>query len=713
MKHFNKILSLVLVALVVTAMFSPAQAQKRKNTPKSSTTKQVKTTSTVEQQPQVNAQPKQDVKKSPREYFDELKEKRYDLFEKSQLFYLDKVKPIFDELETIPEETSPEDVEKMQQELKTAQNKLAVIMPSQEQFDNEISSFVTSLLASRCNPQAIALVKDLSSDRLAYQLGQLKNFEYYSTNMRSPLENVRTALEKNGWKKLKDGSTELRVFDKEWENTLYLNSLTNSTGNGIPFLNDQMRKVMTLRMKGFDNCQSDLKQVIENLTPSEDAGWQQIADDASRYGEIIKTQNKISSIEHQLRTISDENAKFNELDKQRYEVVEKWYDQREEIDKLLLDACKYCLSYPCDNLGIFKYMREQVEPMLSSVYHKSYKARRDTYVTLFDNYDSFTSELETFLKQIYPYVRTTGALTSEDKDVILSSLHSLDYYSNYYVHRNENKAVSIPYLDSAIGEIEKMISNNFAGALEKYNLLSENLRVPVFEKIDSRTFTVKGISFTMVGVQGGTFTMGATPEQGGDVDSDEKPAHQVIVSSFAIGQTEVTQELWEAVMGSNPSYWKGSKLPVEQVSWNDCQEFVKKLNALTGQNFRLPTEAEWEYAARGGSKSRGYKYSGSNNVDDVAWYDGNSGRKTHDVATKLPNELGLYDMSGNVWEWCQDWYGNYTEGAQMDPAGPASGSYRVNRGGGWDSGARNCRVAYRNRRSADCRGDYLGLRLAL
>ena len=180
--------------------------------------------------------------------------------------------------------------------------------------------------------------------------------------------------------------------------------------------------------------------------------------------------------------------------------------------------------------------------------------------------------------------------------------------------------------------------------------------------VETESFSVNGITFKMVKVQGGTFTMGATAEQGGVVTSDEKPAHEVTLSSFSIGQTEVTQELWEAVMGSNPSYWKGSKLPVEQVSWNDCQEFVKKLNALTGQKFRLPSEAEWEYAARGDSQSRGYKYSGSNNIDDVAWYDGNSD-KTHAVATKQPNELGIYDMSGNVLEWCQDWYGNYTEGA--------------------------------------------------
>ena len=706
MKHFNRILSMALVALVVMASWSPARAQKRKSAPKATTSKQVKTTPAVEQQPQVKAQPKQEAKKSPREYFEELKEKRYDLFEKSQLFYLDKVKPIFDELETIPEETSPEDVEKMQQDLKTAQSKLNIIMPSQEQFDNEISSFITMLLASRCNPQAIALVKDLSSDRLAYQLGQLKDYEYYSTNMRSPLENVRAALEKNGWKKLKEGSTELRVFDKEWENTLYLNSLTNSTGDGIPFLNDQMRKVMTFRMKGFDNCQSDLLQVIENLTPSDDAGWQQIADAAGRYGEIIKTQNKISSIEHQLRTISDENEKFNELDKQRYEVVEKWYDQREEIDKMLLDACKYTLSFPCD--GTFLWAREQVEPMLSTVYHKSYKARRDTYVKLFDDYYSHTAELEAFLKQIYPYVRTSGALTSEDKDVILSSLHSLDYYSSYYVHRNENKAVSIPYLDSAIDEIEKMIGNNFAGALEKYNSLTERLNYIVY-----KSFAVNGVSFTMIEVVGGTFTMGATAEQGDDADSDEKPAHQVTVSSFSIGLTEVTQELWEAVMGSNPSYYKGAKRPVENVHWEDCQGFIKKLNALTGQNFRLPTEAEWEFAARGGNESHGYKYSGSNEIGDVAWYDGNSGRQTHDVATKQSNELGLYDMSGNVWEWCQDWYGDYSSSSQSNPQGPASGSDRVDRGGGWDDYARSCRVSSRSRGLPGYRFDLLGFRLAL
>ncbi|MBR4887442.1 MAG: formylglycine-generating enzyme family protein [Muribaculaceae bacterium] len=217
----------------------------------------------------------------------------------------------------------------------------------------------------------------------------------------------------------------------------------------------------------------------------------------------------------------------------------------------------------------------------------------------------------------------------------------------------------------------------------------------------------------MVSVVGGTFTMGATSEQGSDAGSDEKPAHQVTLSDYMIGKTEVTQELWQAVMGSNPSSFKGDNLPVERVSWNDCQEFIKKLNSLTGLQFRLPTEAEWEYAARGGNKSKGYKYSGSNDVNSVAWYDSNSSSKTHQVATKAPNELGLYDMSGNVYEWCGDWWGVYSSGSQTNPKGPSSGTYRVNRGGNWGNSARYCRVSNRNNNSPDYRNNSLGLRLAL
>lgn len=217
----------------------------------------------------------------------------------------------------------------------------------------------------------------------------------------------------------------------------------------------------------------------------------------------------------------------------------------------------------------------------------------------------------------------------------------------------------------------------------------------------------------MVYVQGGTFTMGATDEQGSDADIDEKPAHSVTLSSYYIGKTEVTQELWEAVMGSNPSEFKGNRKPVEQVSWNDCQTFISMLNALTGKNYRLPTEAEWEFAARGGIKSKGYKYSGSNTLDDVAWCEDNSGETTHEVGTKSPNELGLYDMSGNVWEWCNDWYGNYISSPSNNPTGPGSGTYRVNRGGSWYLIAGCCRSSNRNLNTPDFRYIHLGLRLCL
>lgn len=226
-----------------------------------------------------------------------------------------------------------------------------------------------------------------------------------------------------------------------------------------------------------------------------------------------------------------------------------------------------------------------------------------------------------------------------------------------------------------------------------------------------------GISIDMVKVEAGTFMMGATSEMKDsydDPDSDEKPVHQVtLTNDYYMGKYEVTQALWEAVMGSNPSYFKGDNLPVEEVSWNDCQEFISKLNSLTGRKFRLPTEAEWEYAARGGKKSRSYQYSGSSNISDVAWYDGNSGDKTHPVGTKQANELGIYDMTGNVLEWCQDWYGSYYSSSQTNPTGATSGSRHVNRGGSWHSNVR--------RSSSSCRYGViyvdrdldLGFRLAL
>ena len=232
--------------------------------------------------------------------------------------------------------------------------------------------------------------------------------------------------------------------------------------------------------------------------------------------------------------------------------------------------------------------------------------------------------------------------------------------------------------------------------------------------VDNISIPVKdGISIDMVRVEAGTFTMGATPEMGDPFDAD-KPAHRVtLTNDYYIGKYEVTQALWKAVMGNNPSNFKGDNLPVEQVSWYDCQDFLSKLNRITGKTFRLPTEAEWEYAARGGNKSRGYQYSGSNNLLDVAWFWDNSGHKLHAVGTKQPNELGIYDMSGNAREWCQDWYGAYSSSSQVNPTGANSGSYRVFRGGDIDNYARECHSSSRNGNSSGARTIGQGLRLVL
>ena len=236
------------------------------------------------------------------------------------------------------------------------------------------------------------------------------------------------------------------------------------------------------------------------------------------------------------------------------------------------------------------------------------------------------------------------------------------------------------------------------------------------------TFTVNGVSFTMVAVEGGTFSMGATGEQGFSSNDWERPVHQVTLSGYYIGQTEVTQELWQAVMGSNTSYYTSdSQLPVERVSWSNCQDFIEQLNQLTGKTFRLPTEAEWEFAARGGNMSQRYRYAGSNNVHDVAWFwssipsqqSGTPGYGTQPVATLAPNELGLYDMSGNVWEWCQDWFGNYSSDDQTNPTGPSWGTYRIFRGGSWSRSSECCRVAYRNYTYPSTSDDTMGFRLAL
>ncbi|MBC8315696.1 MAG: PEGA domain-containing protein [Bacteroidetes bacterium] len=270
------------------------------------------------------------------------------------------------------------------------------------------------------------------------------------------------------------------------------------------------------------------------------------------------------------------------------------------------------------------------------------------------------------------------------------------------------------------------IDNEYKGATPFTTELSfgrHNVKLTQTEYIDLNqrievTETTTNINLTlqtmMKDIPGMIFVKGGCFQMGSKEYTDEKPVHQVCVNDFYIGKYEVTQKQWKEIMGNNPSNFKCNNCPVERVSWNDVQDFIKKLNTKTGQTYRLPTEAEWEYAARGGDQSRNYKYSGSNNIDDVAWYGyEKSGKKTHAVGTKQANELSIYDMSGNVWEWCSDWYKDkyYRNSPERNPQGPSNGSLRVLRGGSWFNIARYCRVAYRLRHFPDRSSNYLGFRL--
>ena len=267
-------------------------------------------------------------------------------------------------------------------------------------------------------------------------------------------------------------------------------------------------------------------------------------------------------------------------------------------------------------------------------------------------------------------------------------------------YRDQNKNIAIILEQTGILDIK----------MEKGRPFSSDQKVP-----DNKIF-----------VEGGTFTMGSN-----DGDDDEKPPHIVTLSSFYIGKYEVTQREWREVMGNNPSHLKGDDLAIEYVNWYGVVEYCNSRSKKEGltpcytkdgksvtcdfnaNGYRLPTEAEWEYAARGGNKSRGYKYSGSDNIKDAAWYVDNSNEKTHRARGKKPNELGIYDMTGNVCEWCWDWYGSYSSSSATDPKGSSSGKRRILRGGSWSGGAKYCRTAYRNRLVPDLRSDGIGFRVVV
>ncbi len=274
-----------------------------------------------------------------------------------------------------------------------------------------------------------------------------------------------------------------------------------------------------------------------------------------------------------------------------------------------------------------------------------------------------------------------------------------------YLNRGETDKAK-DYIRSMESLCDGIPSSSFKQIKEKvYNYRSSST---TSASHTTYTETVAGVSFKMVAIPGGTFSMGSN-----DGESDERPVHSVSLSAYYMGETEVTQALWQAVMGTNPSYHKNcDQCPVEQVSWNDAQEFINKLNQKTGKRYRLPTEAEWEYGARGGEH---YTYAGSNSIDGVAWYYDKSGSQTHPVKQKRANGYGLYDMSGNVYEWCTDWYASdyYSKSPDKNPAGPSAGNWRVLRGGSWYGSSESCRVANRLNYFPSNSYIYNGLRLAV
>ena len=288
---------------------------------------------------------------------------------------------------------------------------------------------------------------------------------------------------------------------------------------------------------------------------------------------------------------------------------------------------------------------------------------------------------------------------------LLIGNHQVEVRKDGYTADKKSVTISEGQTMSISGTLASNIASSSNGYASSSSVSSSNNDISIPVK--------NGISIDMVKVDAGSFMMGATSEMQNPY-GDETPVHQVILTNdYYMGKYEVTQALWQAVMGNNPSKFKGDNLPVESVSWKDCQKFISKLNKKTGRKFRLPTEAEWEYAARGGKKSRGYQYSGSSNISDVAWYAGNSSNKTHPVGTKQANELGLYDLSGNVWEWCQDCHGSYVSSSQTNPIGVESGTFRVRRGGSWLNSAWGCRSSYRYCDAPDYCFNYIGLRLVL
>ena len=321
---------------------------------------------------------------------------------------------------------------------------------------------------------------------------------------------------------------------------------------------------------------------------------------------------------------------------------------------------------------------------------------------------------------LFPEVRTSGtavASTYGIKIYLDASLYRIDTESLVKSSRAEadtDESSIMAAIDRMVGEL--------LGVKVNRQMPQQTYQQPTYSQTPQSYVEDAGygLNMKMIYVEGGSFRMGATPEQGGDASNNESPVHTVRLDSYYIAECEVTQAQWEKIMGTT-IYQQRDKANTQwnicgvgamyYVSWEEAQAFCRELSAKTGKTYLLPTEAQWEYAARGGNKSKGYKYSGSYAIDAVAWYKSNSGSATHWVKEKRANELGLYDMSGNVYEWCSDWYGSYSSSEQSNPAGAGSGQRRVLRGGSWYHNAGNCRVSDRNNETPSNRFSDVGFRV--
>ena len=443
-----------------------------------------------------------------------------------------------------------------------------------------------------------------------------------------------------------------------------------------------------------DQMNAELNKSKEEISNELKEGLKQLNDETDRQKkEINELKDRIEKILKNIQDLAEHAESLKEVNEES-DIDRKIAKLEEEIKKNA--------NYPAEGfyeLGLAQIENGEIDDAVSNFmiaidrkpdYAEAYHALAKAYCNKHD------------YKKAWENIEKAISLKSNDNEILMTRCQ---IFKGWGLIENAKK-------DAEHG-IKLATKAENADLLTKFRRLQAELSGIKDTDETPIEISVGKETFRMVRVKGGVFTMGATAEQGDEAYPIESPAHSVLLDNYCIGETVVTQGLWKAVMGSNPSRWKGDDLPVENVSWNDAQEFVKRLNHETGKSFRLPTEAEWEYAARGGSKSQGYKYSGSYILDEVAWYEDNSGEKTHPVREKKANELGLYDMSGNVWEWCQDWFGKYSGDAQSNPQGPTSGSNRVLRGGSWYGNAGCCRVSFRIYDTPSFHYDFVGFRLVM